>query len=141
MTTTTMEQQEKDIKAVERVIKLMTKTGLFFGCVDGNYDATERQFIDNFTARLSAVGPIDEVQDMLAHATDVHYTLDEIVAETRELLNGFDNLAERQTVALALYQFIDNVIKADGVEHPAEREAFVAWNKALAQDLADDTGN
>ncbi|MBR1550895.1 MAG: hypothetical protein IJ632_01075 [Muribaculaceae bacterium] len=136
-----MEQQEKDIKAVEQVIKLMAKTGLFFGCVDGSYDVSERQFIENFTAQLSAVGPIDEVQDMLAHATDVHYTLDEIVAETRQLLNGFDNVAERQMVAMALYQFIDNVVKADGVEHPAEREAFIAWNKALVDDLRDDNCN
>ena len=133
-----MEQLDKDSRAVERIIHLMIKTGLFFGCVDGEYADAERQFIENFAQQLQQAGPIDEVQDMLDHATDHQYTLDEIIADTKALLDEFDSPNERQMVTLALYQFIDNVIKADGVEHPAEHEAFIAWGKALANKPAEE---
>ena len=34
------------------VIKLVAKTGLFFANVDGEYDAKEREFIENFIANI-----------------------------------------------------------------------------------------
>ena len=118
-------------KAIELVIGLVAKTGLYFSCVDGNYDESERRFIDNYIGQLAAVGDVSEVKAMLDNAIDKHYTHDEIVADTKALLATFESADDRRAVLLSLYNFIDNVIKADGVEHPAEREALLRWLEAL----------
>ncbi len=118
-------------KAIELVIGLVAKTGLYFSCVDGNYDESERRFIDNYIGQLAAVGDVSEVRAMLDSAIDKRYTHDEIVADTKALLATFESADDRRAVLLSLYNFIDNVIKADGVEHPAEREALLRWLEAL----------
>ena len=122
---------DKDLKAIELVIGLVAKTGLYFSCVDGCYAESEKRFIENYIGQLSRVGDVSEVKDLLEHATDRHFTLEEIVADTKALLASFDSGEDRQAILLSLYNFIDNVIKADGVEHPAEREALLHWLEAL----------
>ena len=124
---------EQNTQAIELVVKLVAKTGLFFSCVDGEYADSERQFIENYLSQLSKVGPIDEVEEMLRNALHNHFTLDEVVADTKALLAQFDRPGDRQMVIMSLYQFIDKVIKADGVENPDERQALIDWAKALAE--------
>lgn len=117
--------------AVERMVRLVAKTGLYFSCVDGQYDDSERQFLDNYLAQLAGVGPVDEVKDMIEHAMDRPVTFDEVVADTREVLDMFTTAGEREMIEMSLFNFINSVIRADGVEHPAERESFIAWANAI----------
>ncbi len=109
----------------------MAKMGLFFASVDGEYADSERTFIENYINQLSAVGPVDEVKDMLENALNQHFTLDEIIDETRQLLTYFTQPEDKQAIVMSMANFIEQVIRADGVEHPAEKQAFLAWANAL----------
>jgi len=83
---------EENYQSIELVVKLMAKTGLFFASVDGEYADSERIFIENYINQLSKVGPVDEVKDMLENALNQHFTLGEIIADTRQLLTYFAQL-------------------------------------------------
>ncbi|MBQ9465939.1 MAG: TerB family tellurite resistance protein [Muribaculaceae bacterium] len=120
-----------NLKAIELIIPLVAKTGLFFSCVDGQYADSERRFIQNYLDQLAAVGDISEVKDLIEGAAKQQITLDEIIADTRRLLDTFDSPDDKRAVMLALYNFVDNVIKADGQEHPAELQAVTQWLEAL----------
>ena len=122
---------EEKYQSIELVVKLMAKTGLFFASVDGEYADSERTFIENYINQLSAVGPVDEVKDMLENALNQHFTLDEIIDETRQLLTYFTQPEDKQAIVMSMANFIEQVIRADGVEHPAEKQAFLAWANAL----------
>lgn len=122
---------ENDYKSIELTIKLVAKTGLFFACVDGTYADSEREFIENYINNLSKVGPVDEVKEMLENALNVHFTLDEIVADTRQLLGYFEQPEDKQAIVMSMFNFIQHVITADGVEHPAEVEALKQWAEAI----------
>ncbi|MBQ1724246.1 MAG: TerB family tellurite resistance protein [Muribaculaceae bacterium] len=126
-------EQKINTQAIELVVKLVAKTGLYFSCVDGEYADSERQFIENYLAQLSKVGPVDEVQDMLRKALYNRFTLEEVVADTKALLAQFDRPLDRQSIIMSLFQFIDKVVKADGVERGEEKSAIIAWAKALAE--------
>ena len=39
-------EQKINTQAIELVVKLVAKTGLYFSCVDGEYADSERQFIE-----------------------------------------------------------------------------------------------
>ena len=122
---------EEKYQSIELVVKLMAKTGLFFASVDGEYADSERIFIENYINQLSKVGPVDEVKDMLENALNQHFTLDEIIADTRQLLTYFAQPEDKQAIVMSMASFIEQVILADGVEHPAEKEAFLNWANAL----------
>ncbi len=122
---------EEKYQSIELVVKLMAKTGLFFASVDGEYSQSERIFIENYINSLSQVGPGDEVKDMLENALNTRFTLDEIIADTRQLLGYFPEVEDKKAIVLSMYNFIQQVIQADGVEHPAEKEALLQWANAL----------
>lgn len=119
-----------DKKPIEKVIKLVAKTGLFFAHADGEYDVREKKFIDGFIDKLAQIGPVDEVKAELEVSLAKAYTLDEIVAETKDLLVSF-NMPEQDVIKLTLRQFVANVINSDCVEKKAETELFRDWIKAL----------
>jgi len=108
-------------------MKVVAKTGLFFSCIDGEYADSERQFIENYINELAQYGGVDEVKALLENPMEKHYTLDEVVADTRELLESIESPADRRAIAITLADFIGQVVLADGVERPAEREAFIKW--------------
>jgi len=117
---------------MEKIIKLMAKSGLFFANADGKYDEKEKNFINGFVARLKQGAELtDEAQKEVEGALERTYTLDEIVDDTKTLLADFDQ-KEQLTIKLTLARFIKDVIAADGVEHPAEKKNFEAWVDAIA---------
>ena len=122
---------ENNYDSIELTVKLVAKTGLFFACVDGEYSESEKIFIENYINSLSKVGPVDEVKDMLQNALNVRFTLDEIVADTRQLLGYFPEVEDKKAIVMSMYNFIQRVITADGVEHPIEVEALQKWAEAL----------
>ncbi len=119
-----------DKKPIEKVIKLVTKTGLFFAHADGVYDVREKKFINSFIDKLAEIGPVDEVKAEIEGSLTKTYTLEEIVAETKDLLKDF-NEPEQDVIKLTLRQFVTNVINSDYVEKKAESELFETWKKAL----------
>ena len=62
---------------------------------------------------------------------NVRFTLDEIVADTRQLLGYFPEVEDKKAIVMSMYNFIQRVITADGVEHPNEVEALQKWAEAL----------
>ncbi|MBR1541566.1 MAG: hypothetical protein IJ628_03015 [Bacteroidaceae bacterium] len=118
---------------IEKVIKLVAKTGLFFAHADGKYDAREKRYIQYFIDKLSEIGPVDEVLEKeITGSLNKEYSLQEIVDETKDLLKNF-NEPEQDVIKLTLKQFVTNVINSDCVENNAEKENFNAWQKALAE--------
>ncbi|MBR6248597.1 MAG: TerB family tellurite resistance protein [Muribaculaceae bacterium] len=122
---------EQNTLPIEIIVKLAAKTGLYFACVDGDYDKSEQEFIARYLDRLAEVGDVSDVRYMIEHATDVPVSMDELVGETRRLLNSLPTPADRQAVTWALYRFIDKVIHVDGVVREPEREAFETWINSL----------
>ena len=90
-------------------ITLMAKTGLFFASADGDYSDKEKNFID---------------------ATSHTYTLDEIVKETQQLLEGFSP-DEQSAIKKSLKAFVNKVIDADCTRKGVEQENYLAWKKAI----------
>jgi len=117
----------QDYNAIAKAVKVVAKTGLFFSCIDGEYADSEKQFIENYINELAQFGGIDEVTPLLDNPLDKHYTLDEVIADTRDLLESIDSPADRRAIAITLADFIRQVVMADGKERPAEREAFIKW--------------
>jgi len=119
-----------DTSAVSKVINLMAETGLFFAQADGKYDDREKSYIENFLNNLSAYGDVSEVKETVEGALAKKFTLDGIVADTKDLISGFND-TEKAAIVATLGGFIANLIKADGVEAKAETENFEAWKRAL----------
>ena len=121
-----------ETKSIEKVIRLLTKAGLFFAKADGAYDQREKDFIQKFTAKLDeAGGDAAEAEKMVHEYCSNAITLDEVIADTKDLLDDFD-AQESATISLMLTGFIEQVIDADGVESKPERELYDKWLQAIA---------
>lgn len=113
------------------VVKLMAKTGLFFAHVDGQYQRSEKRYIDNFLSGLNQIGDLDpdlhqEVLDSLKRT----YTFEEIVDDTKALVDGFTD-KERGAILYSMKGFINQVIRADNRVDTAETEAYKQWKAAF----------
>ena len=123
---------EQNYQAIEQVVRLAAKTGLYFASVDGDYSTAERQFIENYKNRLAQVGPVSDVQGIFDGILRKPVSLSEVINDTKALLQLMPTPADRQAVVVTLANYIQRIIMADGVEHPAEREALNTWLKSLA---------
>ena len=123
---------EQNYTAIEQTIKLVAKTGLFFASLDGDYSQAERNFIENYKNRLAQVGPVSDVRQVFDTIWTHPVTLQEVIDDTRALLAMLPTPGDRQAVVASLANYIQSVIWADGMEHPAERDAMIAWMNALA---------
>ena len=120
----------KDIKPIEKVVWVAAKTGLFFAKADGIYDVREKNFIEGFIDKLSAVGPVDDVKAELDSLLTKNETLDNIVSETKDLLSNFTPV-EQEVIKEVLQKFVSHVINADFVEKEEETLFFKEWKKAI----------
>jgi len=119
-----------DTQKVANVIDLMAKTGLFFAKADGSYDVKEQQFIEKFLGKLSKYGEVGDLKDKLEGYLKASLTLEEIVADTNNLVDGF-NKVEKAAILASIAGFIERVIKADGVKSEVEKENYKAWKEAV----------
>lgn len=123
-------QQDKETK----LVRLVAETGTFFGKCDGCYDESERSFVDNYIARLQSQQsiPEDKVRDIKASIRE-DLTLEDVVSST----NAFsDELPEEQKISFkrTMSYFIYKLIRADGVLHPNEIEAYDNWKQGVEID-------
>lgn len=122
------------MEKLANVVRLMAKTGLFFANCDGQYAQSEKDFIKSFIAQIEQVGTIDEeLKREVTGAIDRKYTLEEIVRDTQEVLEGF-NRDEQKAILLTIDAFVAKVIKADKRMAEAENANRMAWKKQFALD-------
>ena len=119
------------MEKVITTIKLMAKTGVFFAHCDGEFDQREETFIKGFLGGIDQIGDIDEVlrqevKDTLNHT----YTLDGIIEETQQLLEGF-NEDEQKAIITSIYLFIRKVLVADKNLESVEKKNFRLWKETF----------
>ena len=120
-----------DTAVIGKMIDLVVETGLFFAHADGKYSSEEKSFIDMFINQLSQVGSVDEIKDSIEDALNVTYSLETIVADTKEVVAGLND-NEKAAVLATMAGFIQNIIEADGKVSGPEVEAFAKWRASLA---------
>ena len=122
------------MEKLANVVRLMAKTGLFFANCDGQYAQPEKDFIHGFIAQIEQVGTIDEeLKREVTGAIDRKYTLEEIVRDTQEVLEGF-NRDKQKAILLTIDAFVAKVIKADKRMAEAENANRMAWKKQFNLD-------
>lgn len=112
-------------------IKLMAKTGLFFANADGDYSEKEKQYITDFILGIEKIGDLEvglkaQVLDTINHT----YTFEEIVSETRSLLEGFST-EEQDAIRKSLKAFVNQVITIDGKRRKEEQDYYLRWRQAI----------
>ena len=114
-----------------KFMKLAAAIGLYFAKVDNDYDEKEKEFIVNYVGKLKENSPLtaDEEAELRATA-EHHYTLEEIIEDTNDLLNEYVE-AERYPLLNTLSVMINQVINADGKVTVEETTAFAKWKEAF----------
>lgn len=108
-------------------VKLMAQTGLFFANADGAYSRKEERYLNDFLAGLNQIGDLpDHLKQDVLDTKKKRYTLEEIVSNTRSLLDGFEP-DERKAILKALKGFINKMIRIDGHLHPLEEANYKEW--------------
>ena len=119
------------MEKIIQVVKLMAKTGLFFASVDGIYQERERQYIDDYVSGIEQIGDITpELKEEVYEALNRKFTLNEIILDTRNLLDGFHEV-ERLSILKGIRSFITKVMNVDGHVHPLEHENYKLWKLAF----------
>ena len=112
-------------------IKLMAKTGLFFANADGDYSDKEKQFITDFVLGIEKIGDLEvELKAQVLDAVNHTYTFDEIVDETRSLLDGFCP-EEQDAIKKSREAFVGQVITIDGKCRQEEHDCYIRWRQAI----------
>lgn len=118
-------------KKQELLAILLAKLGVFFASCDGAYDPREKNFIQNFVSTLLNNQIItDEARKIIEEIENKHYSIDDIIQYTRQFSQNLDE-EEREPCLLAIKSYIENLIEADGMIHPAETENFNLWKQAV----------
>ena len=114
-----------------KFMKLAAAIGLYFAKVDNDYDEKEKEFIVNYVGKLKENSPLtaDEEAELRATA-EHHYTLEEIIADTNDLLEEYAE-TERYPLLNTLSVIINQVINADGKVTKEEAESFAKWKEAF----------
>ena len=119
------------MEKIIQVVKLTAKTGLFFASVDGIYQERERQYIDDYVSGIEQIGDITpELKEEVYEALNRKFTLNEIILDTRNLLDGFHEV-ERLSILKGIRSFITKVMNVDGHVHPLEHENYKLWKLAF----------
>lgn len=112
-----------------KFVKLAAEIGLFFAKVDRDYDEKEKKFITDYIANLKQSNPLTEEEEAeVKKLSEHHFALEEIIADTNDLLNEFVE-EERFPLLNTISVMINQVINADGVVTKEEAESFALWKK------------
>ena len=112
-----------------KFVKLAAEIGLFFAKVDNDYDEKEKEFIINYISSLKQSNPLTvEEEAEIKKVPEHHFTIDEIIADTNDLLNEYED-EERYPLLNTLSVMINQVINADGIVTKEEVDAFTMWKK------------
>ena len=112
-------------------ILLTAKAGLFFASCDGDFSQKERDFVEGYIASIEEVGEIpSELKEALADTINHTYTLEEIIGDTLDLVDGF-NEDERKAILFTLRQFIIKAIASDSRVKEKEVAAYDQWLAAV----------
>lgn len=130
-------QQDKELK----LIRLVAETGTFFGKCDGCFDESERSFVDNYIKRLQTQQtiPEDKVRDIKASVRE-DLTIEEVISQTKTFTVGLPE-EEQMPFKRTMSYFIYKLIRADGVLHPNEIDAYEKWKHGVEIDDKIDVDN
>ena len=118
-------------KKQELLAILLAKLGVFFSFFDGEYNPREKNFIQNFVFTLLNNQIItDEAREIIEEIENKHYSIDDIIQDSQQFSQNLDE-EEREPCLLAIESYIENLIEADDVIHPAETENFNLWKRAV----------
>lgn len=114
--------------------KLVAKTGVHFGAVDGKYDDKEKAFVNLFIGYLKLQGTMNaDVESIIKEATSQKYLLKELVDETNDCLKDLSAEERKQTLE-SMKNFITTIVCIDGTESYSEQNEFEQWKKELGID-------
>ncbi|MBQ4035656.1 MAG: hypothetical protein II623_09385 [Paludibacteraceae bacterium] len=114
--------------------KLVAKTGVHFGAVDGKYDDKEKAFVNLFIGYLKLQGTMDaDVESIIKEATSQKYLLKELVDETNDCLKDLSAEERKQTLE-SMKNFITTIVCIDGTESYSEQNEFEQWKKEFGID-------
>lgn len=112
-------------------VKLMVKTGRFFAFCDGNYDDNERRLMDAFAQSVDMLADVnDEEKKRVMETLDEVCTLDQLIAETQDLLEK-SHPRERQRILDVFDQFIRMVIASDHHVDRSELASYMEWRRKM----------
>ncbi len=113
---------------INNSVKLLAKVAIFFAKVDGVFHHDERKTINEFLTRMSEKYSENVSESELLAMENQTYSFEDIVSDTTCLIKEFSS--EEKTMFLdKLDEFIEAVIKADGVLDPKEVTQFEEWKK------------
>lgn len=113
-------------------VKLMARTGQFFAKSDGHYDATEERFLKGFTYSLGILADLkNEERKDVRNVLNEDSEFNELINDTQQLLEQYDDEKERQRMLEAFDQFIRVTIGADGKIEREEAKHYKEWRRRM----------
>ena len=115
----------------DKLVILLAKIGVFFANCDGCYDQCEKNFIRNFIALLSEKNFIDSsTNEILEGIEGKVISIDIVIQETKSFVDLLQEI-EKDACLSAIEDFIERLIKSDGVIHAKEAENFALWKRGV----------
>lgn len=115
----------------QQYIILIVRTILFFSKCDNDYDDREKLFVERYIKSLERNNCLEQsTKQLLANADNEQFTIQEIVAQTKDFLSKIDP-KEVPSAIEELEKFIDLIINADGVLAKEEVENFNIWKSEI----------
>lgn len=121
----------QEVRMEEQLAILLIKIGLFFANCDGVYDPREKKFITNFIMSLELNGLIDTGSLKEDVVKDIKYDdINGIIDETNKFIGQLEE-DEREPFGSMLNNYIEGIIKADGVIDPNETHYYNMWKEEV----------
>lgn len=113
----------------EELAILLIKIGLFFANCDGDYDPREKRFITDFIMSLELNNILDTNSLNDDVVNEIKY--DDIKENINEMNKFVSQLKKEEKVPFVsmIDNFIDGIIKADGIIHPQETFYYNMWKE------------
>lgn len=119
------------IEKINDLSRLCVKIGTFFSNCDGNFDKSERDFLNMYVQSVrknlnSTFDPNIYIEEEIK----AHLSIENIITATNDFLAGFDE-NEKAAIKGTLSVLIDKIINVDGKNHPNETKFFEQWKKEV----------
>lgn len=122
-----------DVDILRNKLAILTsKIGFYFAKCDGDYDSRERMFIYNYIDLLEEQNLInEETKSIISDVENQSLTIESIVNDTKDFLGMLPEKEDKVECINSLKEFIESVIKADGVVLDVESANYNEWIKAI----------
>ena len=123
--------EEYNEKQLKELATIYVKIGLFFSNCDGDFDSSEKNFLESYLRNVNeSIKIYYDPKLLIEEESKRRPSFDEVVSATNDFLSYFDE-NERVAVKDTFAVLIDNIIKVDGKIHPNETKYFELWKKQV----------